>query len=210
MWQLPLPDNASYLPVVELAGWSVPGVCLSMQASREGLRNPAHNDALAEHDIAGGTGIAAAGRGVKLTLVVRGNQEQAVWVGVGSDDLDVNGQLDGLECRLMAGLDRGRWGLRPRGLGETVWAPAYLHADGGACTLEVSVAADGHNLTVTVADAAGRRRPEAFAGFDPEWDESQADAASEWRLARIETRGAGSELLSLSLRHAHSGVLIVR
>jgi hypothetical protein len=121
-----------------------------------------------------------------------------------------NGLLDGLECRLMVGLDRGRWGLRGNAMGATVWAPAQLPPDGGVCRIQVEIRPVSHFVRATVEDAGGRRTPETLANFDPEWSLLPAAGAADWRLVRIETRGAQAELVDLSLRRARRGILMIR
>ncbi len=210
-WHLPLPNRTDYLPLTGLAGWSQPGVYRSMEASRVSLRNSLHNDSLAEYEIADGAGLAADGRSLHLTMTMSGQPDRAVWVGVGSDTLDVNGRLDGLECLLMIGLDRGRWGVRQRALGQTVWAPAQLPQNGGACRLEVTIDTRLACIrSVIVEDAAGRRAPAPFADFDPDWQGLPPGEATAWRRVRIETRGAQAELLSLTIRHGQQNILTIR
>lgn len=210
-WQMPLPDRAVYRPLTGLDDWSQPGVYRSMEASRVSLRNALHDDSLAEYAIADGAGLASDGRTLLLTMTVKGHPDRAVWAGVGSDTLDVNGHLDGLECLLKIGLDRGRWGMRQRAQGLTVWAPAQLPQNGDTCRMEVTIDTRLARVrSVVVEDAAGRRSPAPFADFDPDWKGLPPGKATDWRRVRIETRGAQAELLSLSIRHESQNVLMIR
>lgn len=211
VWHMPLPNRTVYLPLTGLADWSQPGVYSSMEASRVSLRNTLHDDSLAEYDIADGASLAADGQSLHLTMTVKGHPDQAVWAGVGSDTLDVNGHLDGLECLLMIGLDRGRWGVRQRAQGQTFWAPAQLPPNGGTCRLEVIIDTRLARIrSVVVEDAAGRRSPAPFADFDPDWKGLPPGEATDWQRVRIETRGKQAELLSLSIRHETQNVLMIR
>lgn len=209
-WQLPWPDHDFHVPLRNLANWRLPGVCNSAEIARGSLRNTQPEHVLAHHGVTCPKAMPGDDRAILLTMAVRGWPDQAVWVGIGADNLATNGLLDGLECRLMVGLDRGRWGLRGNAMGATVWAPAQLPPAGGVCRIQVEIHPVSHFVRATVEDAGGRRTPLALADFDPDWDLLPADAVAGWQLVRIETRGAQAELVDLSIRRARQGILMVR
>jgi len=211
VWQLPLPAGSAYTPLPDLPGWTVPGTFQDAEAGPT-LRNTAARDVLSGHAVAGGAGLLRSDGALRVTVDVAGRTNTAVWVGIGADHLDPNGRLDGLECRLMLGFDRGRWGLRQGALGETVWAPASLPASAGRCRIEVAVQPQtGQLLSVAVLDALGRRSPASLAVFNPDWSALPAGAGTAWwQFARVETRGAQAELLGLAVGYTPPGVLIIR
>ncbi len=210
-WRLPLPTDANYRPVTSLPDWDVVGVYDDAEASRLGLRTTTARDVLLQCVLNGGAGLARDDRAQVLCLELRGGPDRAVWVGFGADDVDPNGRLDGQECRLMIGLDRGRWGIRAQAMGPTTWMPASLPAGTGVCRLDLVVDPRDETIrTLIVTDAAGTRAAETLAAFDPEWHRLPPGAAIDWRLARVQLRGEQAELLGLSLRHAQRSVLIVR
>jgi hypothetical protein len=209
-WQLPWPEHENYVPLRGLTNWLLPGVFNSAQIARGSLRNTLPEQALSQHLCGFDVSRTGDDRGVRLCIEVRGRPEQAVWVAFGADNIETNGILDGLECRLMVGLDRGRWGLRGNAMGAPVWVPAQLPPDGGICRIEVEIPAGDASVRAVVEDAGGRRVPEPFAAFDPEWHRLPGDAGEEWPLVRIETRGAQAELAGLSLRREQRGILMIR
>ncbi len=211
-WHLPLPADAAWRPLAELPGWRISGVHSNLEASASGLRTTAARDALASHAMADGSALVRANGVLKVFLAVAGRIDTAVWVGLGDDLLDPNGVLDGIECRLLLGLDHGRWGLRQSALGETVWAAASLPPDGGACSLEVRLdSATGQLLAVTVDDGEGVRHLESMLQLDLGWDGLFAPGPTNWwRAVRVETRGAGAELHALQIGYATASLLIVR
>ncbi len=209
-WQLPWPEHDGYVPLRTLAHWRLPGVFNSAQIARGSLRNTLPEHALSQHSCAFPMAMPDDDRGVRLTMTVRGWPDQAVWIAIGADNMETNGILDGLECRLMVGLDRGRWGLRGNAMGATVWAPAQLPPDGGVCRIEVDIYPYSHLVRVKVEDAGGRRSPENLASFNPEWSSLPAVPATDWQLVRIETRGAQAELVDLSLMHERRGILMIK
>lgn len=211
-WRLPLPPGPGWQPLADLPVWVLPGVYADVEASCSGLRNTAARDICAGHAVKEGLGLARADGVLRLYLEVAGRADTAVWVGLGEDTLDPNGVLDSLECRLLLGLDRGRWGLRQCARGETVWAAAHLPPDGGACSLEVSLdSATGQLLGVTVDDGDGIRHPEALAQFNPGWGGLFSSGMTNWwRAVRIETRGLHAELRDLRISFTAPSLLIVR
>ena len=210
-WEMPLPEGPAYRPLATLADWTLPGSFKTLEASKTGLRNPDARDAFADHGLNERAGIVP-GRGMmRLKITLRCRRDRALWVGLGRDDIDRNGQLDWMECRLLVGLDRGRWGIRKSGMGETVWAQAILPVEGTVSTMEVAVdAARGVVRSVHVTDSAARRSPAAFAGFDPDWSAMEVSDATDWQMFRVETRGDGSELLGLSLTASGPSLLLIK
>ncbi|MGI6497201.1 MAG: hypothetical protein ACOX5G_14220 [Kiritimatiellia bacterium] len=211
-WQLPWPAQDVHVPLRELAEWRLPGVFDSVAIARGSLRNTQAHHVLSHHRCDFEAPGAGDNRAVRLVMTVRGWPDQAVWAAFGADNIETNGILDGVESRLMVGLDRGRWGLRGNAMDAPVWAPAQLPPDGGPCRIIVRMDPDGHLLHAKVEDAGGWRAPAELADVDPGWHTPPSDAATAtaWELVRIETRGERAELLDLSLEHAGHSILMIK
>ena len=211
IWNLPLPEGEEYRPLASLTEWRQPSAFKTLEAASTGVRNTASSDTVADRTLGESAGLVP-GRGtMTLRVALRCRRDRAIWIGVGRDDIDLNGALDGAECRLMAGLDRGRWGLRQSALGETTWAQAIIPPEGTLCTMEIVVnAAGGAIESVYVTDSAARRSPPAFADFDPGWSDMSAAEATAWTLFRVEARGEGAELLGFSLESSGPAMLILK
>ena len=210
-WYLPLPGEMAYQPLASRPGWRLPGAFQTLEISKSGLRNPASCDVYADHCLGTWTDSTPRRGSMLLKVTLRCRRDRAVWVGVGRDDIDRNGELDWMECRLLIGLDRGRWGVRQNGMGETVWAPAVLSDDSVVCSMEVAVStARGGIRAVHVADSAARRSPAEFVNFDPDWGEMTAADATGGQLFRVETRGDDTELLGLSLTSSEPSLLVIQ
>jgi hypothetical protein len=210
-WNLPLPAEMAYRPLASQPGWKLPGAFQTLEISKSGLRNPAHCDVFADHGLGSWAGSAPRRGLMRLKVTLRCRRDRAVWVGVGRDDIDRNGELDWMECRLLIGLDRGRWGMRQNGMGETVWTPAILPDEGTVCTMEVAVNAARRTIrSVHVTDSAARRSPDTFANFDPGWGGLTAAEATGWQMFRVETRGDGTELIGLSLAVSEPSLLVIQ
>jgi hypothetical protein len=210
VWQLPWPAHDYHVPLRELASWRLPGVFDSVEIARGGLRNTQAHHVLSQHRCDFTVSRAGDDREVRLVMAVRGWPDQAVWIAFGADNVDTNGILDGLECRLMVGLDQGRWGLRGNAMGPPVWASAQLPPDGGVCRIDVRIQPGSPFIHARVEDAGGWRMPGELANFNPEWSRPPSDTVAEWQLVRIETRGERPELVDVSLGHENRGIFIVR
>ncbi|MGI5870319.1 MAG: hypothetical protein ACOX9C_12875 [Kiritimatiellia bacterium] len=210
-WTLPLPEGANYRPLTSVPGWRLPGVFKTLEAASTGVRSATARASTADHALAADAGIIP-GRGLmRLKVTLRCRRDHAIWVGVGRDDIDRNGELDWMECRLLVGLDRGRWGLRQNAMGETVWARAILLVEGSISTMEVVVDAErGVMRSVHVTDNAARRTPAAFEHFDPDWSAMSSADATDWQMFRIGMRGEGAELLGLSLTVFEPSLLLIK
>ena len=209
-WQMPWPAHDNYVPLHELAEWRLPGTFSSVGIARGSLRNTQAHHVLSHHRCDFAAPDMDDNRAVRLVMAVRGWPGQAVWVAFGADNMDANGILDGLESRLMVGLDNGRWGLRGNAMDAPVWAPAQLPPDGGPCRISVRIDPGGHLLRVKVEDAGGWRTPAELANFDPGWHTLPPDTASAWQLVRIETRGERAELVDLALWHVSGSIFMVK